>query len=288
MALVGPRVLNYLSEVETKDGANSNRELHPGARPVQSRNGRYPTSSEGLSALVQRPGNASSWNGPYIKTATVPADLGAGVMPTGRRRIMHPMKSLPMARPGSPADRAPPPRSRAPLSSRAMKRDDAGFTLIEIVCVLAIIALLAGLALLSIIRATSGPRLEAYALQAATILTADRNAAIRRHAVVASVLDLGAGTICSGAGAGRVQFPRDVAFDALLARTCNGRTVGATIDFFPDGMSCGGTVGLRRGNSGYQIGSTGSREASRLYGSTARSNRYSSGFTLVEVSSLWP
>jgi general secretion pathway protein G len=23
---------------------------------------------------VQRPGNASSWNGPYIKTATVPAD----------------------------------------------------------------------------------------------------------------------------------------------------------------------------------------------------------------------
>ena len=134
-----------------------------------------------------------------------------------------------------------------------MKRDDAGFTLIEIVCVLAIIALLAGLVLPSIPRATSGPRLEAYALQAASILTADRNAAIRRHAVVASVLDSGARTICSGAGAGRVQFPRDVAFDALLARTCNGRTVGATIDFFPDGMSCGGTVGLRRGNSGYQI-----------------------------------
>jgi general secretion pathway protein H len=90
-------------------------------------------------------------------------------------------------------------------------------------------------------------------MQAATILTADRNAAIRRHAVVASVLDSGARTIRSGAGAGRVQFPRDVVFDALLARTCNGRTVGATIDFFPDGMSCGGTVGLRRGTSGYQI-----------------------------------
>ena len=50
-----------------------------------------------------------------------------------------------------------------------MKRDDAGFTLIEIVCVLAIIALLAGLVLPSIPRATSGPRLEAYALQAASI-----------------------------------------------------------------------------------------------------------------------
>ena len=30
--------------------------------------------SEGLSALVQRPGNAASWNGPYIKTGSVPAD----------------------------------------------------------------------------------------------------------------------------------------------------------------------------------------------------------------------
>src|SRR5277367_1192184 len=135
-----------------------------------------------------------------------PPILGAGLIPTGRRRIMHLMKSLPMARPGSPADRAPPPRSRAPLSSRAMKRDDAGFTLIEIVCVLAIIALLAGLVLPSIPRATSGPCLEAYAMQAATILTADRNAAIRRHAVVASVLDSGARTIRSGAGAGAFNF----------------------------------------------------------------------------------
>jgi general secretion pathway protein H len=133
-----------------------------------------------------------------------------------------------------------------------MKRD-AGFTLIEMMCVLAIIALLAGIVLPAIPRATSGPRLEAYALQAASILTADRNAAIRRHAVVATVLDSSARTIRSGAGAGRVEFPRDVVFDALLARTCNGRAVGATIDFLPDGMSCGGAVGLLRGNSGYQI-----------------------------------
>jgi general secretion pathway protein H len=120
-----------------------------------------------------------------------------------------------------------------------MKRD-AGFTLIEIVCVLAIIALLEGLVLPAIPRATSGPRLEAYALQAASILTADRNAAIRRYAVVASVLDSGARTIRSGAGAGRVQFPRDVAFDALLARTCNGRTVGRRSTFFPTGCHAAG------------------------------------------------
>ncbi|MGA7199517.1 type II secretion system major pseudopilin GspG, partial [Roseiarcus sp.] len=37
-------------------------------------NGRYPSSSEGLPALVQRPGNSSSWNGPYLKTASIPTD----------------------------------------------------------------------------------------------------------------------------------------------------------------------------------------------------------------------
>jgi general secretion pathway protein H len=132
-------------------------------------------------------------------------------------------------------------------------RRAAGFTLIEVVCVLAIIALLASLVLPAIPRATSHARLEAYALQVASLLTADRTAAIRRRAEIATALDARSGVIRSGAGAGRIQLPRDVAFDALLAQTCNGRSAGATIDFFPSGMSCGGTVQLRRGNIGYEV-----------------------------------
>jgi general secretion pathway protein H len=132
-------------------------------------------------------------------------------------------------------------------------RRAAGFTLIEVVCVLAIIALLASLVLPAIPRATSHAQLEAYALQVASLLTADRTAAIRRRAEIATALDARSGVIRSGAGAGRIQLPRDVAFDALLAQTCNGRSAGATIAFFPSGMSCGGTVQLRRGNIGYQV-----------------------------------
>ena len=133
-----------------------------------------------------------------------------------------------------------------------MKRN-AGFTLVEMLCVLSIVALLAGVALPAIPRATSRPRLEAYTLQAAAILIGDRNAAIRRHAAISTVLDAGARTIRSGAGDSHVQFPRDVAFDALLAQRCGGRRVGSTIDFFPNGMSCGGSIGLMRGDAGYQI-----------------------------------
>ncbi len=133
-----------------------------------------------------------------------------------------------------------------------MKRA-AGFTLIEVVCVLAIIALLVSVVLPAIPRATSRARLEAYAVEVAATLTADRNSAIRRHTPVATSLDAVARTIRSGASAQRIQLPRDVVLDALLAKTCNGRTAGATIVFFPGGMSCGGTIDLRRGEVGFQI-----------------------------------
>ena len=36
--------------------------------------GRYPTSQEGLQALVQAPAGAANWNGPYWKKAAVPKD----------------------------------------------------------------------------------------------------------------------------------------------------------------------------------------------------------------------
>ena len=36
--------------------------------------GRYPTTSEGLQALVTAPSGAPNWNGPYWKNATVPKD----------------------------------------------------------------------------------------------------------------------------------------------------------------------------------------------------------------------
>ena len=67
--------------------------------------------------------------------------------------------------------------------------NERGFTLLEMVCVLAIIALLAAVLLPFIPHETSRSRLQAYALQAATLLKADRNAAIRRQTSVATVVD---------------------------------------------------------------------------------------------------
>ena len=36
--------------------------------------GKYPTSQEGLAALVTAPSGATNWNGPYLKKTSVPKD----------------------------------------------------------------------------------------------------------------------------------------------------------------------------------------------------------------------
>jgi general secretion pathway protein H len=131
--------------------------------------------------------------------------------------------------------------------------DEAGFTLIEIVGVLAIVGLLAALALPTFPRGTSRARLEGYAVDIAALLKGDRNAAIRSRAPVATVLNAQNRTVRSGANRGSVQLPADVGFDAILAQRCGERRVGATIDFFPSGMSCGGTIALSRQGVGFQI-----------------------------------
>ena len=64
-------------------------------------------------------------------------------------------------------------------------RRKRGFALIEMLCVLAIIGMLAAIILPSIPRATSRARLQAYAVETAALLKADRNAAIRGASQVA-------------------------------------------------------------------------------------------------------
>jgi type II secretion system protein G len=119
MALVGPRVLGYLSESKVKAARIQIESLSSALDLFYLDNGRYPTSAEGLPALVQRPGNSGSWNGHYLKTGRCLPIPGVGPTSTSRREIMRLMRSPRMARAASPAEWAPPPRSRARPNSGA-------------------------------------------------------------------------------------------------------------------------------------------------------------------------
>ena len=132
-------------------------------------------------------------------------------------------------------------------------RGEDGFTLLEMVCVIALIAMLAAVLLPLMPRQTSRARLQAYALETATLLTTDRNAAIRRRGDVVTVVDPRARAIRSGASARTLRIPDDVRVDAVLPQTCRHRAVLSTISFFADGMSCGGAVTLSRLDAAYEV-----------------------------------
>jgi len=130
---------------------------------------------------------------------------------------------------------------------------ESGFTLLETICVLAVIAMLAAIVLPAIPRATSRTALEAYALKTAALLKSDRNAAVRNGSTVQTELSQLSGTIRSGASGRVVQLPADVTFNAILANQCGGHASGAAIEFLPSGMSCGGTIFLSRPGAGFEI-----------------------------------
>lgn len=66
-SLVGPQVMGVLGGQKAKTAAIQISEIDKALDVFSLDVGRYPTSSEGLQALVNRPGGATIWNGPYLK-----------------------------------------------------------------------------------------------------------------------------------------------------------------------------------------------------------------------------
>jgi general secretion pathway protein H len=132
-------------------------------------------------------------------------------------------------------------------------RREAGFTLLEMVAVIAVVAMLAAILLPRVPRATTRPRLEAYALETAALLKADRTAALRRHAQITAQVDAPGRAIRSGSSGRILQVPDDVTFQAMLPLSCNERTARSTISFFATGTSCGGVIVLSRLGTGYEV-----------------------------------
>lgn len=74
MGLVGPQVMNVLGDSKNKTAKVQIQSLGSALEVFYLDAGRYPTADEGLSALVQRPIDVETWNGPYVRGKGLPKD----------------------------------------------------------------------------------------------------------------------------------------------------------------------------------------------------------------------
>lgn len=72
--LVGPKILNQLGGAKSKTAAVQIEDFEKTLELFKLDVGRYPTTEEGLDALVKRPASANGWVGPYLKGSSIPPD----------------------------------------------------------------------------------------------------------------------------------------------------------------------------------------------------------------------
>lgn len=74
IGIAGPRVINKLGGAKSDSAKLQIEELGASLDLYRLETGRYPSTQEGLQALVQAPTGATGWNGPYLKKKSVPKD----------------------------------------------------------------------------------------------------------------------------------------------------------------------------------------------------------------------
>jgi len=73
-SVVGPKVMKYVGDSKSKTARMQIEDLSASLDLFLLDNGRYPTTEEGLPALVVATQNLQTWNGPYLKKTVIPND----------------------------------------------------------------------------------------------------------------------------------------------------------------------------------------------------------------------
>jgi general secretion pathway protein G len=72
--LVGPQLIKHLGESKSKAAKLQIEELASALDMYRLDVGKYPGTDEGLNALIEAPGTAKIWNGPYLRKKKMPLD----------------------------------------------------------------------------------------------------------------------------------------------------------------------------------------------------------------------
>lgn len=140
----------------------------------------------------------------------------------------------------------------APRPGEVMRRPARGFTLIEIVVVIALIGIVATVAALSFSRSLSGARIEAASRDLVAALRYTRGQAIVKGQQKVLELDLESNTY-QAPGKGTTELPKDMELRLTTAQQeLTGDKKGG-IRFFPDGSSTGGNIAVVLGQREWKI-----------------------------------
>jgi general secretion pathway protein G len=66
-ALVAPQVIRYLGEAKGDSAKVQVQNLQSALELYYLDTGTYPTTEQGIAALLENPGNVAGWKGPYLK-----------------------------------------------------------------------------------------------------------------------------------------------------------------------------------------------------------------------------
>lgn len=140
----------------------------------------------------------------------------------------------------------------APPVRTATRRPASGFTLLEILLVLAILAIGAALTLPALVR-PSGTELRTATGSVAAGLRRARDAAVNTQHPTTLSVDLPARQFRVSGEAGYRQLPPRIALSLFTARSQLEDERRGRIRFFPDGSSTGGRVTLSSGERRYHV-----------------------------------
>jgi general secretion pathway protein G len=72
--MVGPQMMKYVGAAKTDTAQLQIEEFGAGLDLYHLEVGRYPSTVEGMIALVEQPSGINNWNGPYLKKRRIPRD----------------------------------------------------------------------------------------------------------------------------------------------------------------------------------------------------------------------
>ena len=135
----------------------------------------------------------------------------------------------------------------------ARQPQQSGFTLIELVAVMALVALVLGIVLPAVQIGNSASNLKAVATQVVWRLRDARSEAINRHRQIVVKFDMARRIVNANHRREPLRFASDISLTLTVAgsETLARRVSG--IRFFPNGSSTGGTLLLRRNRQAYEI-----------------------------------